>query len=167
MYKRQVVDGLLSTGGKTVRRIGGAKTIGEAAKIRRERLQALRDRLKARRDGAARGKPDKPVAPAKRDGGQTVLGRYPRYVELSDELNARRFEIPTPVWNRMTPAEQWAANQRFLDRTISRGDDIVLASPIEDLPPKSSFAKELGYMRSKGYRVSEDGKKLLPPRTKK
>ena len=46
---RKVVDGLLSVGGKTVRRIGGAKTIGEAAKIRRERLAALRERLKARK----------------------------------------------------------------------------------------------------------------------
>jgi hypothetical protein len=161
---RKVVDGLLSSGGKTVRRIGGAKSIGEAAGIRRERLKALRERLKARTGG---GKPAKPVAPAKRDGGKTVLGRYPRYVELSDELNARRFEIPIPVWNRMTPSEQWAANQRFLDRTIARGDEVILASPIDDLPPTSSFAKELRYMRSKGYRVSEDGKKLLPPKPKK
>ena len=179
---RKVVDGLLSVGGKTVRRIGGAKTIGEAAKIRRERLTALRERLKARKQSGdpapaptpppgkppgkpgGSGKPGKPVAPAKRGGGKTVLGRYPRYVELSDELNARRFQIPDEVWKRMTPDEQWAANQRFLDRTIARGDEIILASPIKDVPPQSAFAKELRYMRSKGYRVSEDGKKLLPPK---
>jgi hypothetical protein len=95
-----------------------------------------------------------------------VLGRYPRYVELSDELNARRFQIPDEVWKRMTPDEQWAANQRFLDRTISRGDEIILSSPVKDLPPQSAFAKELRYMRSKGYRVSKDGKKLLPPKAR-
>jgi len=171
---RKVVDGLLSTGGKTVRRIGGAKSIGEAAKIRRERLAALRERLKARKQSEPApaatpppktpDKPGKPVTPAKRASGETVLGRYPRYVELSDELNARRFQIPDEVWKRMTPDEMWAANRRFLDRTIARGDDIILATPIKDVPPTSVFAKELRYMRSKGYRVSEDGKRLLPPK---
>ena len=66
----------------------------------------------------------------------------------------------------MTPDEMWAANQRFLDRAISRGDEIILATPIKDVPPPSVFAKELHYMRSKGYRVSENGKKLLPPKVK-
>jgi len=181
---RKAVDGLLSIGGKTVRRIGGAKTIGEAAKIRRERVQALRERLKARKQSGdpapaptpppgkpsgkpgGSGKPDKPVAPAKRGGGKTVLGRYPRYVELSDELNARRFQIPDEVWKRMTEDEMWAANRRFLDRTIARGDEIILSTPLKDVPPTSVFAKELRYMRSKGFRVSEDGKRLLPPKVK-
>jgi hypothetical protein len=177
---RKVVDGLLSSGGKTVRRIGGAKSIGEAAQIRRERIAALRERLKRRKSDAdppppkpsptpppKPGKPDKPskpTAPAKRDTGKTVLGRYPRYVELSDELNARRFQIPDEVWKRMSDAEQWAANRRFLDRTIARGDEIILASPVKDVPARSAFARELRYMRAKGYRVSKDGKKLLPPK---
>ncbi len=64
-------------------------------------------------------------------------------------------------------AQQWAANQRFLDRTVSRGDEVTLASPIKDVPPQSALAKDLRYIRSKGYRVSEDGKKLLPPKTKR
>jgi Bacterial TSP3 repeat len=160
---RKVVDGLLSSGGKTVRRIGGAKSIGEAAQIRRDRIKALRDRLRARKKEPDTPAP-RPVAPAKRDTGKTVLGRYPRYVELSDEINARRFQIPDEVWKRMTPDEQWAANRRFLDRTIARGDEIILATPVKNVPATSAFAKELRYMRSKGYRVSKDGKKLLPPK---
>ena len=60
----------------------------------------------------------------------------------------------------------WAANRRFLDRTIARGDEIILSTPLKDMPPTSVFAKELRYMRSKGFRVSEDGKKLLPPKVK-
>ena len=157
---RKIVDGLLSTGGKTVRRIGGAKSIKEAAEIRRERLRVLRERLRQR----VRGEKPKAVAPAKRGSGKTVLGRYPRYVELSDKLNARRFQIPDAVWERMTPAEQWAANKAFLDRTIKRGDEIILATPVKDVPPQSAFAKELRYMRSQGYRVSPGGKKLIPPK---
>ena len=152
---RKVVDGLLSVGGKTVRRIGGAKTIKEAAEIRRERLKVLRDRLRSR---VRRDPPAKAVAPAKRGSGKTVLGRFPRYVKLSDQLNARHFQIPEEVWKRMTPDEMWAANQRFLDRTIARGDEIILATPVKDVPPTSVFFKELQYMKSKGYRVSEGSK---------
>ena len=63
----------------------------------------------------------------------TILGHYPEYVEISEQLGARRFQIPTEVWNKMSPAEQWAANQKFLDRTILRGDSIRLATPLENV----------------------------------
>jgi len=53
----------------------------------------------------------------------TVLGHYPAYTEMAEQLGARRFNVPTEFWNKMTPAEQWTANQKFLDRMISRGDD--------------------------------------------
>ena len=72
---RKVVDGLLSIGGKTVRRIGGAKTIKEAAEIRRERLKVLRDRL---RDGGDRAPtPPRQARSARQGGGagQTWLGQ--------------------------------------------------------------------------------------------
>jgi hypothetical protein len=63
----------------------------------------------------------------------------------------------------MTPAEQWAANQRFLDRTIARGDDIVLSTPAREAKPGSFFARELEYLAGKGYTVGPDGLRLLPP----
>ncbi len=74
----------------------------------------------------ARGGPGAGTAP-----GKTVLGHFPAYVEKATELGARRFNVPTKVWDRMTPAQQWAANRKFLDRMIARGDDIVLATPAE------------------------------------
>ena len=43
------------------------------------------------------------IPPAKRTSHQTVLGSYPDYVRLSDELHPRRFEIPPDMWRRMTP----------------------------------------------------------------
>ena len=52
---------------------------------------------------------------------------------MANELNARRFSIPTNVWNSMSKSEQWAANTKFLDRTIARGDNILLASPVKDI----------------------------------
>jgi tetratricopeptide (TPR) repeat protein len=62
--------------------------------------------------------------------GQIVLGHYPEYVQVGGNLNARIFDIPTPIYNKMSEAERWAANQKFLDRAISRGDEIILATPL-------------------------------------
>jgi hypothetical protein len=151
---KKAVEGLLELGGKRAARIGGAETVEDAAKIRRERIEAIREQQRAK----------KPVPPAKRDSGETVLGKFPAYVKLSDERNARRFQIPDEVWQRMTEEEMWEANRKFLDRTISRGDDIVLATPIgAQTPPTGYYAKEIEYMLSKGYKVSPDGTRLIPP----
>jgi hypothetical protein len=49
----------------------------------------------------------------------------------------------------------------------ARGDEIILATAIKNVPPQSAFAKELRYMRSKGYRVSKDGKRAVPPKAKR
>ena len=140
--------------GKKAARIGGAETVEDAAKIRRERIEAIREQQRAK----------KPVPPAKRDTNETVIGKFPDYVKLSDERNARRFEVPLDAWNKMTEAEQWAANQKFLDRAMARGDDIILATPITArTPPTGIYAREIEYMLSKGYKVSPDGKRLIKP----
>ncbi len=93
--------------------------------------------------------------------GTTVLGHNPEYLELASSMGARRFNVPEPVWNKMSDAERWGANQKFLDRMISRGDEIVLATPLDRVRPGSYFARELEYMSSKGYRPSADGTRLI------
>ena len=50
------------------------------------------------------------------------LEHYPEYVKLAESIGARRFQIPTSIWNKMSAAEQWRANIKFLDRMILRGD---------------------------------------------
>lgn len=99
---------------------------------------------------------------AERVAGKTVLGHSPEYTKLAGELGARRFNIPTNVWNKMTDAERWAANQKFLDRMINRGDDIILATPLDKVKPGSYFQRELDYLFGKGYKVSPDGTRLVP-----
>jgi RHS repeat-associated protein len=101
------------------------------------------------------------VAPAKRASGTTVLGHYPEYMELADSKGHRRFDIPMKAWNKMSDAERWSANQKFLDRTISRGDEIVLSTPLQNVKPGSYFERELQYLSGKGYRPSVDGKSLV------
>ena len=50
-----------------------------------------------------------------------------------------------------------AANTRFLDRMILRGDNIRLATPLSKVKPGSFYQKELNYLFDKGYKVSSDG----------
>jgi hypothetical protein len=95
---------------------------------------------------------------------KTVLGHYPKYITLSNKVGARRFEIPGKIWNKMKPAEQWAANKKFLDRLVQRGDKVMLATPAGKAKPGSFYAKELKYLSSKGYRISSNGKEMLPPK---
>jgi RHS repeat-associated protein len=91
-----------------------------------------------------------------------VLGHYPEYVDTAKSLGARYFNIPMRVWERMSPAEQWGANKKFLDRMIAGGDDIVLATPITRVRSGSAYSKELEYLRSRGYTLSADGSRMLP-----
>lgn len=93
--------------------------------------------------------------------GELIIGKYPDYVNKGDEIGAKTFEIPYEVWKKMTPEEQWAANQKALDRAISNGNKIKLSNPINEKTYKDNFKKEIDYLRSKGYDVSPDGKEMI------
>jgi filamentous hemagglutinin len=63
----------------------------------------------------------------------------------------------------MSPTQQWAANTRFLDRLITRGDEVLLATNAADARAGTFFARELEYLISRGYTLTSDGWRLLPP----
>jgi hypothetical protein len=92
-----------------------------------------------------------------------VLGRDPGFIHLSDDIGARRFHIPKHIQAKMTLDEVWAANRKFLDRTILRGDDIVLSTPAHLAEKGTFFARELDYLLNvrKAYRLSDDGLCLI------
>jgi hypothetical protein len=92
---------------------------------------------------------------------KTVLGHYPEYKELADNSNARRFNIPEEIWDKMTDSQRWEANKKFLDRMITRDDEIILSTPLDKVRPGSYFSRELGYLSEKGYRPSIDGTRLI------
>lgn len=93
-----------------------------------------------------------------RSGGMTVLGKYPEYLNLAESLGAKRFSIPSNIWNGMTPAQQWSANVQFLERAIARGDKIVLSNRVTNLNAVTGwFRRELDYLISKGYKLSRNG----------
>jgi RHS repeat-associated protein len=89
--------------------------------------------------------------------GTTVLGHYPDYVRVADNLGARRFQVPTKFWDKMSATEQWTANSKFLERMILRGDNIRLATPLTKVRPGSFFEKELNFLFERGFKVSSDG----------
>lgn len=95
--------------------------------------------------------------------GKTVLGHYPEYKQMAESLGARHFNIPEAAWNKMSESQRWTANQKFLDRAINRGDEIILSTPLDKVRPGSYFARELEYMGSKGYVPSADGSRLIRP----
>jgi hypothetical protein len=97
-------------------------------------------------------------------GSKTVIGHYPAYLKLAKKLNARFFHIPAEVFEKMSVEARWIANRKFLDRAIARGDEIILATPLEEVKPGSYFQKELQYLYEKGLHPSLDGKKMLPMR---
>lgn len=62
----------------------------------------------------------------------------------------------------MSKAEQWAANQKFLDRAIARGDDILLSNPVRNINDVTgAFRQELDYLMSNGFSLSADGARLV------
>jgi RHS repeat-associated protein len=94
--------------------------------------------------------------------GKTVLGKVGRYEKVAAELGANRFSIPDAIWLKMTRTERWAANQKFLDRMIARGDDVILADPVKNIDAVTGyFRQELDYLVTKGYRLSADGTRMI------
>ena len=91
-----------------------------------------------------------------------VIGKYPNYLKVAEEIGAKKFNIPAGVWNKMSEAERWAANQKFLDRAITRGGDIALDKPIKDVNSVSGqLQKELNYLSQRGYELSKDGSRMV------
>jgi len=96
--------------------------------------------------------------------GVTVLGHAPEYKRLGDALGARTFSIPEIASSKMSAAQVWAADVRFLDRTILRGDEVILSNPLDKIRPGSYLAREVEYLGSKGgYVPNADGTRLFIP----
>jgi RHS repeat-associated protein len=91
-----------------------------------------------------------------------VIGKYPNYLKVAEQMGAKKFNIPANVWNKMSEAERWAANQKFLDRAIARGGDIMLDKPLKDISSVSGQTrKELDYLSQRGYQLSGDGSRMV------
>lgn len=93
--------------------------------------------------------------------GQTVLGSFPTYLTTAEKMKAKALDIPSEVWAKMSEAERWAINQRFLDKAIYRGDQFFLATDPLLADPKSWYFKELQYLFAHGYVLNDAGNKVI------
>ncbi len=83
--------------------------------------------------------------------GAAVLGRYPEYIDAAESLGANVFNMPSQLYNALNwTGEGWTANQAFLDRVLSTGQQIYLASP--PLGQEGSiFQEEMFYLTGRGF----------------
>lgn len=93
-----------------------------------------------------------------------VIGHHPEYVELGAKLHAKIFNIEnSEIWKRLVESGQdWAANQRFLDRGIRAKADFLLATARSAVREGSTLEHEINYLLDHGYRWSSDMKRLIP-----
>jgi hypothetical protein len=95
-------------------------------------------------------------------GGTSVLGHFPEYLVRAEQLGASRFNIPAELWARMSPAQRWAANQKFLDDLVARGDQAVLTTRVGRVTVGSTLEREIQYLLNRGYQIVDDGWRLVP-----
>ena len=65
-----------------------------------------------------------------------VIGKFkavPNYVQVGEHLNKKVFNISTQLWKEMTPAQRWAATQKFLDSVIAQKGDFLLHRSIKSI----------------------------------
>lgn len=94
--------------------------------------------------------------------GITVLGRYPRYKDVAQELKARVFNYPVDkVWSALSQSEQLRLNIEFLNESIARGHQFVLRANAYSTPANSAFHAEIQYLLSNGYRIVDEGWRMI------
>jgi hypothetical protein len=90
-----------------------------------------------------------------------VLGKFenkPNFQRVAEHLGVKSLNIPQHIYDKMTPAQQWAANQKMLDRAIARGGDFLFDKPIKDINSiTGGLRQELNYLSEKGFKLSLDG----------
>jgi RHS repeat-associated protein len=90
-----------------------------------------------------------------------VIGKYldnPSYIEVGKHLNVKVLDIPTHLWEQMSPSQRWTTTQKFLDGIIAREGDFLFNKPIKSIGSQSGeFRKELDYISQKGFQLSQDG----------
>jgi hypothetical protein len=86
----------------------------------------------------------------------------PYYAKVGQKVGAKVFDVHPDHYARMR--DPWKeGNQKFLDRAIRRGDRIRLATRVQFARPGSTYAREIAYLKSKGYRIHPGGKWMVPP----
>jgi hypothetical protein len=87
------------------------------------------------------------------DSGDTVLGRWPGYVDKANARGASYFDIGTE-WDRLVSEgiDPWALNEHFLDVISDRGDRVLLSVPKQKIPDGGYLSREVQHLvNQRGY----------------
>jgi hypothetical protein len=89
--------------------------------------------------------------------GKAVLGPFnPDEVDYINKANvkgASYFDLGNEAWDELSEAERWAANQHFLDKVASAGDQVYLSIPKKEIRAGSYLEKEIEYLtKVKNYK---------------
>ena len=88
--------------------------------------------------------------------GVCVIGNYPDYIDVSDRLGARRFDIGR-AWDALPDAAaRWDANKFFLDNMLRAGDTFVWATDRRSVRPGTWLLRETYYLRSRNVSFPSD-----------
>ncbi|MBI4502416.1 MAG: RHS repeat-associated core domain-containing protein [Gemmatimonadetes bacterium] len=101
-------------------------------------------------------------APALGAAAARVIGHYPAYLQVAEGIGAKAFDIPAKIWGAMSEGEQWASNQKFLDRGIKQGAEFILGTLRSEIRAGSPLEREVNYLLGKGYQWAENGMSLIP-----
>jgi len=91
-------------------------------------------------------------------GGVTVLGKYPTYIDLAKNNGWNALNVPQYVWKTTDklPGGFWAwINRPFLDAALMRADKLILSNPAS--VGGGGFLQELEYLSSKGFNPANVG----------
>jgi hypothetical protein len=61
----------------------------------------------------------------------------------------------------MSDEQRWEANRKFLDAAIARGDEFRLSTTADKARADSYYARELDYLKRRGYTITSDGKRMI------
>ncbi|WP_200829696.1 ALF repeat-containing protein, partial [Cellulomonas algicola] len=86
------------------------------------------------------------------DSGDTVLGRFPQYIDKAQARGASYFDIGG-AWDDVIARgdDPWSLNVAFLDDRIAAGDRMLLSVPKQDVLPGTYLSKEIQYLLDHGY----------------
>ncbi len=90
--------------------------------------------------------------------GKAEWGGVQGYEKVAAEMGYNSFQVAPEVWAAMSVSERLAANMKFLDDVIARGDEIVFSKKVASISSESgAFREELEYMYKNGYNLTKDG----------
>jgi hypothetical protein len=95
------------------------------------------------------------------NGNTIVLGSFPGYLALANQLGANALNIPMSEWDAMTPAQQWATNVAFLNAAIANASDIILSANVDAAQAGTAFYNEIQYLLEQGCTVGPNGWSII------